>query len=668
MDFIQEKIEIKKNPKKVNSTTQKRIVEEFLLNITNKPHALYYRTITNKNLEKPAPIRNKLSEMNYSNSSVPTVPSGTTDISTTVFDVLYDESTSITETAQTTESFYTSTEFDNITEITFFEASNKTSLIPNNVPKTNYKKYCGCNLLFEVCDINCCCDPECSNDELKQFECDKNNNDDLSTDGCVSHLLHGALRWSSSLNNLFCVVKTNLPHKRNIQKPKLELANHHNKWKDVDQHQKTYEFKKLLYKQTDPIWLLRNGTLYYFDVPTPMVNNYCTDRAPIGFLYEEKITCIVKFNDLEMFYIGKTESSMVISATERTMNSTVLNCSNLHCINWTILACYNNICKNYNKTLDAPSCTESNCTNVSFKIDYNFYYYDFKITNATIKLHIQKVLYNVLPLMSQEITVKFIMANKSLDYVIKFSGNPGYINNLQLIFSNAKSNFTDRYFNNTPTGNYWILPDNQNGLCILTNMSENFIRFNLNKRTKCRYVYTHQISKKNDTSACKAIQDDISALLGLNREVLIAPFGNPYAVKDEDWIKMQTNILSPVYGEYSNQTFKLHCYNLVHRVSFLFVFASVEKNFVGQNKILSAKYEALPINRSFNVEDISMVLTIDINFIDASTPNLYVYASSPYLSIHLPKDFFFPFPPNSVSHLSNLHIVAILCNIITLFK
>lgn len=319
--------------------------------------------------------------------------------------------------------------------------------------------------------------------------------------------------------------------------------------------------------------------------------------------------------------------------------------------------------------MDAPSCTESNCINVAFKIDYNFYYYDFKIINATIKLHIQKVLYYVLPFMSQEITVKFILANKSLDNVIKFSGNPGYINYLQLIISNAKNNFTDSYFNNTPTNNYWILPENQNGICVLANMSENFVRFNLNKRMKCRYVHTGQISVKNYTSVCKAIQDNISALLGLTGEVFIAPFGNPYGVKDEDWIQMQTNIQSPVYGEYNKQTSKLHCYNLVHRVSLLIAFARVDdKDFVGQNKILSAKYEALPTNRSFHVEDISMVLTIDINFVDATTPNLYVYASSPYLSINLPKDFFFPFPSNSGSPVSNLHLLAILCYIITLFK
>lgn len=148
MDFIQEKVEIKKNPKEVNISTQKKIVEDFLLNITSKPHALYYRTLTSQKL-KQQPVRNKLSEVIYNNSSVSTVPSGTTDISTTMFDLVYDESTLITETTQTSESFYTSTEFDNITE-TFFEASNKSTVIPNNIPKTKSNKYCGCNLLVSL--------------------------------------------------------------------------------------------------------------------------------------------------------------------------------------------------------------------------------------------------------------------------------------------------------------------------------------------------------------------------------------------------------------------------------------------------------------------------------------------------------------------------------------
>lgn len=61
------------------------------------------------------------------------------------------------------------------------------------------------------------------------------------------------------------------------------------------------------------------------DFPAPMVNNYCTDRAPIAFLKEERIKCNVKFKDLEMFNILKTsEEAMVISATNNTFNSTAL--------------------------------------------------------------------------------------------------------------------------------------------------------------------------------------------------------------------------------------------------------------------------------------------------------------------------------------------------------
>lgn len=58
-----------------------------------------------------------------------------------------------------------------------------------------------------------------------------------------------------------------------------------------------------------------------------MMNNYCTDRVPIAFLKEEKMTCNVKLKDLEMFNILKTsEEAMVISATNNTINSTALVC------------------------------------------------------------------------------------------------------------------------------------------------------------------------------------------------------------------------------------------------------------------------------------------------------------------------------------------------------
>lgn len=142
MDFIQEKIQTE-DTTNLDVTTKKEILNDLLKNISSKPHALYYRThVMTRSLTNMPPSKV------YNNSSMPEVTLATTDGTTTVFDVLYDENTSDTEATPTsTEMYYTSTQFDNLTEITFFETKNKSSMVPSTTPKINYNMHCDCNLL-----------------------------------------------------------------------------------------------------------------------------------------------------------------------------------------------------------------------------------------------------------------------------------------------------------------------------------------------------------------------------------------------------------------------------------------------------------------------------------------------------------------------------------------
>ncbi|KAF9822947.1 hypothetical protein SFRURICE_018121 [Spodoptera frugiperda] len=658
MDYIQEKIPTEQ-PENLSVTTQKEILHDLLKNISIKPHALYYRTISSRSLKNASPSKI------YNNSTMPDLSIGATDGTTTVFDVLYDENTSDIEVAtSTTEMYYTSTEYDNITEITFFETKNKSSSVPSVKPKTSFNMPCDCNLLYKVCDINCCCDEDCSDIHYKLFEChEPSKGDRKAVDGCITHLLDEQRYGGSMLDDLFCIVKTNLPSKRNIKKARVYY-----KWESSSQKQHSYEFKKTLYKQGDPIWILKNGVIYYLDFPSPMMNNYCTDRVPIAFLKEEKMTCNVKLKDLEMFNILKTsEEAMVISATNNTINSTALNCTTLHCINWTILTCENGICKNYNKIQNEASCTEDVCTNIALKVEYEFYYYDLKIMNATIKLHVQNVS-NALPFMMQEVRVHFYMANSSTENLIELSGNLGYINGLPVIASYASNNHSDNFFNNTTVIRRMLLPENRNGLCVRTNTSNNFVKFGMNKRTKCRYIYSPK--NKSKQKMCNNIQSDINEMLRLNNNVSVSPLGNPQDITDDKWLYLglDKHKLEPVYGEYNENTLKLYCYNLINRLSITFMYANVDENsYTEQNKIMSAKYEVTTNNFTFIGEDISFVITIDINFVDLSKPSVIEYAGGPHLNIHLPKDFFFPFPQNSCTQVVNKCILTICCYVMLFF-
>lgn len=312
---------------------------------------------------------------------------------------------------------------------------------------------------------------------------------------------------------------------------------------------------------------------------------------------------------------------------------------------------------NYNKSLHDPTCTESFCTGIALKVDYIFNYFESKIINATVKLYTEKVFLNV-PFVTQEVNVKFLMANESFDHIIKFSGSPGYLNGFPLLVSFTESNYTEDYYNTSNNKKYISQPENKNGMCVLPNMSSNFVVFGSNKRIKCRYYHERDVLQ-NDTNSCERIQDKINQLLGLTSKFALSPYGNPHNVKDADWISMQADGRElPLYGERNAKKSKLHCYNLVTRVSLIFTFLDVSETNKKENKIVSAKMTIATRNVTFNLEDISTVLTFDTTFIDGTKPSQYEFAGGPHLNIHLPKDFFFPFPSN-VSYVSHCNSYAI---------
>lgn len=66
-------------------------------------------------------------------------------------------------------------------------------------------------LQFKLCDINCCCDSDCLEDQIKLFpNCDANKSltRERYDDACVSQFPYFGYG-----NGLFCIVKINLPER-----------------------------------------------------------------------------------------------------------------------------------------------------------------------------------------------------------------------------------------------------------------------------------------------------------------------------------------------------------------------------------------------------------------------------------------------------------------------
>lgn len=285
--------------------------------------------------------------------------------------------------------------------------------------------------------------------------------------------------------------------------------------------------------------------------------------------------------------------------------------------------------------------------------------------NATIKLYTKTVAVHI-PFLNQEISVRFILTNESIDKVTEISGNPGYIQGRPIISSSVENNRSLNFFNITlKTNKYLFIPSNDNGICTFSNNDPNFVIFGINKRINCRYVYNKAAHVENSTDLCNEIERNIKQILGINEKRYISPYGNPLDVTDDAWVPIQLNLLDKItYGQFLAKKSKLRCYNMVTRISYIFTFADVnEMSSKRENKIMSSNISVTTENITFYTEEVSAVLTIDINFIDGTKPRMFEFAASPYINVHFPKDFFFPFRSSAscVNKCQSANLILILC-------
>lgn len=332
------------------------------------------------------------------------------------------------------------------------------------------------------------------------------------------------------------------------------------------------------------------------------------------------------------------------------------------------MVCEDTSCVAYNKSMHESFCTDIKCTFIALKMDYIFYYHNFKIVNATVKLYTQNVSM-ILPFMTQELDVKFYLANESVEHAIRFSGVPGYVYGLPVIASFAEANHTEVFFKNNSLRKHLALPTNENGICVNSPFKENILLFGPNKRTKCRLSFNKNILSNNGTITCKLISNYINEYLELNDTIFVSPTGNPHGRNDKDWLPVHIKNIDKeiIHGEFFHTTSSLTCYNIATKIFFIFTYADKSNiDFQIQNEILSADVEVTMQNVTFNMDDFSTVLTNDITFIDVTKPPVYEFAGSPDLNIHLPRDFFFPF--SSKSWVKNTNSTLITLCLFVVFR
>lgn len=175
-------------------------------------------------------------------------------------------------------SYENATSFNNNIDLTTTEASDLMKFQPFlNI--TNQGESCFCDLTFNSCDVNCCCDRDCNTAHWRVFtECEE-----IQSEYDVKHCFKSniifynntKLKIIKTEKNLFCLIRDNLEKVSNLKNKDI-ITSLENFKEDFKKPKFTfaknyfYKFKATLYQFKSLVWSLKNNKIEPLGKVSPM--------------------------------------------------------------------------------------------------------------------------------------------------------------------------------------------------------------------------------------------------------------------------------------------------------------------------------------------------------------------------------------------------------------
>ncbi|XP_065161329.1 tectonic-3 isoform X2 [Atheta coriaria] len=394
--------------------------------------------------------------------------------------------------------------------------------------KMSNRSDCDCDLRNRFCDINCCCDKDCSleNKQVFSFCQDSINLPRPNSRYCnyMQYIYNNRTLYEEEVhqNSLFCIAKTNLPAHYYKQKKKIILQPLHAnivikesssyQWSNAQNYEENFlEKNGNLTNHTavfgDSIYVLKNySNPQNLELVANFITPDCTTTKPVHYVQNLKTTCrqtLTEHNS--QLFLRYFKSNWTTIASLRFLNISLQNyegCPKNVCIPFNLKQCNLYTCWNLSNTTTS-ACTTKMCTNIVTKVKYTFVHNGTHgIQGADLSLTLENI---TLPTSSidQEYEVKFLWINQTeFNYTNYRSGNPGYQINKPILFAklitviNATTNSTTNktiyqktQYLKRPALNYienfLVLPKNVQGKCLLSPFLYENLNFGYNMLTKC---------------------------------------------------------------------------------------------------------------------------------------------------------------------------------------
>uniref|UniRef100_A0A452H6M3 Uncharacterized protein n=1 Tax=Gopherus agassizii TaxID=38772 RepID=A0A452H6M3_9SAUR len=476
-------------------------------------------------------------------------------------------------------------------------------------PVTEVAALCVCDLLVAQCDVNCCCDPDCSAADFSLFTT------------CSVHIVTGDSQLCSqeaaiySINvaahpperifklvdqnnpSIFCIHATNYKQTLSFIPPEMPTSqNFDSLLKQFEGVTFSAESDVLLNTESDAQNSSdANETARYeygvpvqtadafLRLPAPLVSSQCSDANPAGFLVNQAVKCS------RMINVGNCNTIQALSMLFYANSSILAVPKSSQMVNVTVQTI----------TIQSLSGTRT-------------------LLNSSDVLLLPKYL-------DDQVCINVVLGLNTKP--VPLSGNPGYVIGLPLRAGFRPPGSGIIQSTNT-YGQLTILQSSSNQDCLAVEGVRTPVLFGYNMISGCKLRITA-------STECQLLANIIlNVLKGQNFPEYVASFGNSQAQDVLDWVPI-THIQSseqglcqiPVSFEIEVKWSKYG--SLVNpQAKIVNVSAMVITTILAQTNFGSEK---------------TIQIGSSVTFIDVSTPAEPGYKAQPTIDAKLPFDFFFPF-------------------------
>lgn len=503
---------------------------------------------------------------------------------------------------------------------------------------TTVASLCVCDLLVNQCDVNCCCDPDCSATDISVFsDCSipiVTGDSQLCKNEAVLYSLTTSAvpqRVTETVEvvnpNIFCIQATNYQPALTFITPdgptEANFDSLLNQFGGMDFNSvgSAVTLNTSKYEYGSPI-LTKDSVL---KLPAQLGTSECTDSNPVGFLQSQDFTCSrniqIENCSIPVLSLGTYKNIEVLTVpTSQNMINVTLQAITIKSVDGAIFrGTLSDYIPSYNSTTGV-------CNDVVLGGSYTFTYtYKGEITSIAASFILGVIDKNVV---QQNFQIRFI---ENGTVPTPLSGNPGYIFGLPLVagFKLLQSGIiqsTNRF------GQLTLFKSSNNQDCLTEEGNRTPVLFGYNMMSGCRLRVNY-----TDAAFCQLARTAILNLLhGQQFPNYVAQFGNSQPETILDWVPINT--ITTDQAE-------------VQGMCNIPVSLKLEVKWTKFGSLVNPQAQIVNVDETIayasfpnNLEGIRFVqISSSVNFLDVSQPASPGYKAQPTIDAKLPFDFFHPF-------------------------